>query len=363
MRLLWLPWKFIIRRAARAHGFLDPFALLAHLRRFAQPSEVSEPTELLRAGAVLHARGLINSRVIQHNLDWVWPYWVERQFDPEDDSFVPRAFSVTHINLTHRNWTAIGLPDSTELPIVDPRGLVTPFLDRWSLDGWVVTEDGRSLLPSRAKEATQVLKFETGLAVTTSVAENGLCLDAFASVEPRSDIPTCQLGWEARSNVAGWLVIALRPCNPEGVSLTYSVRLSSDRMSWIVEKKPTIWFDAAADRHHICRYRAGDVYIHLNDLSEEQEGHCDIGMITAAAMFKLEPGEAREVNASIPLEQKSVDISRYEADAEDSWRSSLATLCKLSVPDKHLEFLYEAAVRTLILHSSADVHAGPYTYK
>ena len=83
----WFPWKFIIRRFAGAHGFIDPIALLSHLHRFGQPSEVAEPIELLRAGAIFHARGLINSRVIQHNLDWVWPYWVERQFDPRDEAF------------------------------------------------------------------------------------------------------------------------------------------------------------------------------------------------------------------------------------------------------------------------------------
>jgi hypothetical protein len=94
--LKWLPWRFVIRRVARAQGFLDPIALQARLQQFTQPSEVAEPIELLRAGAVFHARGLINSRVIQHNLDWVWPYWAERQFDPEDDAFVPRAFSITH---------------------------------------------------------------------------------------------------------------------------------------------------------------------------------------------------------------------------------------------------------------------------
>jgi hypothetical protein len=80
----WLPWRFVIRQAAQAHGFLDPIVLLDRFNRFAQPSEVREPIELLRAGVVLHARGRINSRVIQHNLDWVWPPWVERQFDPRD---------------------------------------------------------------------------------------------------------------------------------------------------------------------------------------------------------------------------------------------------------------------------------------
>ena len=132
----WLPWKFITKYVAQSQGFIDPIKLYARLQNFAQPSEVAEPIELLRAGVIMHARGLINSRAIQHNLDWVWPYWVKKQFNPLDNSFVPRAFSITHINLTHRNWSAIGLPGLDEVPIVDPRGLVTPFWDSWSLGRW-----------------------------------------------------------------------------------------------------------------------------------------------------------------------------------------------------------------------------------
>ena len=147
-----LPWKFIVKHAARRYGVLDPATLLARLRSFAQPSEVGEPLELLRAGIVFHARGLVNAKTIQHNLDWVWPFWVERQFNPEDPSFIPRAFSFSHINLTHRNWTAVGLPDIAAYPIVDPRGLVTPLHDGWSLDFWIVTDSGKVLLPSKLGE-------------------------------------------------------------------------------------------------------------------------------------------------------------------------------------------------------------------
>ena len=46
------------------------------LRGFSQQSEVGEPIELLRAGMLFHARGLVNTKAIQHYLDWVWPYWV-----------------------------------------------------------------------------------------------------------------------------------------------------------------------------------------------------------------------------------------------------------------------------------------------
>ncbi|MFO8050044.1 MAG: hypothetical protein R6U29_13505, partial [Desulfosudaceae bacterium] len=78
----WIPWRWIIKRAARSYGFIDPLVVLARLRKFSQPSEFEEPLELLRAGLVFHARGLVNAKSIQQNLDWIWPYWVERQFNP-----------------------------------------------------------------------------------------------------------------------------------------------------------------------------------------------------------------------------------------------------------------------------------------
>ena len=160
---------------------------------------------------VFHARGLINSRVIQHNLDWVWPYWVERQFDPHDISFVPRSFSITHINLTHRNWTAVGLPDFAELPLVDPRGLVTPFFDGWSLDAWVGARDGRLLVPSRAENADQRLSWEGGLAVSTHVKNNGLSLASRTDVVEHEGVPTLRWKLAALADAPGWIAVSLRP--------------------------------------------------------------------------------------------------------------------------------------------------------
>ena len=150
----WLPWRYIVRRVASSHGFLDPIDLLGQLHRFAQPSEVAAPLELLRAGVVFHARGLMNTGAIQHNLDWVWPFWVERQFDPRDEAFIPRAFSITHVNLTHRNWTAVGWPNCDTLPLVDPRGLLTPFWDGWSLDAWVFDNAGHHPYPRESSRSS-----------------------------------------------------------------------------------------------------------------------------------------------------------------------------------------------------------------
>jgi hypothetical protein len=357
--LKWLPWRFFIRRIARAHGFLDPVALLARLHRFAQPAEVAEPVELLRAGVVFHARGLINARVIQHNLDWVWPWWIERQFDPEDDAFVPRAFSITHVNLTHRNWTAIGLPDVDELPIVDPRGLLTPLYDGWSLDAWVMGDDGRRLLPSRTERATQHWDLSEGLAVITETAQNGLSLRNHASVQLESGVPVCQLQLSAGSDQSGWLVLALRPYNPEGISFIHQVELSSERTTWSIDGQAAVTFNVPAERHHVEDYRAGDVAIHLQDRQEETAGVCEVGMVTAAALFRLAPGQERDLEVRIPLAHNT----HPQPVSGITWQEALQGCCQLRVADEKVQFLYDAALRTLILHSPADVYPGPYTYK
>ena len=356
--LKWLPWRFILRRAARAHGFLDPIAVMARVQQLAQPSEVEQPIELLRAGVVFHARGLINSRVIQHNLDWVWPYWIERQFDPEDPSFVPRAFSATHINLTHRNWTAIGLPNIDALPIVDPHGLLMPHFDGWTLDGWVVSDDGERLLPSKAANCEQSLDMDRELAVTSKVAADSMSLTSKAWVDVERGVPVCRLELHATSDQGGWLVIALRPYNPEGISFIHRIALNGERDGWIIDDRDTVRFDLKADRHHVSDYRHGDVAIHLDDLDDETEGACDVGLATAAAMFRIEPGQNRQVALRAPLE-------RTESSTRPSlrWMAALDGCCRLTIPDDKAAFLFDAALRTLVLHSPLDVYPGPFTYK
>lgn len=364
MRLGWLPWKFVIRRIARAHGFLDPIVVLSRLRGFTQPSEVAEPVELLRAGVVLHARGLINSRVIQHNLDWLWPYWVERQFDPKDDAFVPRAFSITHINMTNRNWTAVGLPDLDALPIVDPRGLVTPHLDGWSLDAWVVADDGRMLLPSREKQVVQTLRMEAdGLAVTTDTKKDDLLLAVEACVTDHLGAPALRMRMTGVAEGAGWLVLSLRPYNPEGVQFIHKAHLTDDGHGWrihsgLLDAGQVVRFDQKVSRHLVSDYARGDVHIHLNELENRSSGKCDVGMLTAAAMFRIEPGSPTQVTATVPLTLK--EESRHPAV---SWTHALAGTARLDIPDARYRFLYDAALRTLILHSPDDVYPGPYTYK
>lgn len=357
----WLPWRLILRRAARSQGFLDPIELMARLRRFAQPSEVAEPIELVRAGIVFHARGLMNTKVIQNNLDWVWPYWVECQFDPRDDAFIPRAFSVSHINLTHRNWTAVGYPDCAELPIVDPRGLLTPLYDGWSLDGWVIDDAGRSLLPSSAAASEQRLDLDPVPSVTTETRADGMSLVSSAAVELERGRPVCRMHLTGAADTRAWLVLALRPQNPEGVSFIHEVALSTDRHIWTVDDQHTVEFSAPAERHLLSEYHDGDVFRHLqagDDEAGQDTIRCHVGMATAAALFRIEAGGETRVSASIPLPR-----SRDSSLPDDAWKTLRESACKLDCPDPRYQFLFDAAVTSLILHSPGDVYPGPYTYK
>src|SRR5688572_11774584 len=257
--LSWIPWQAVLSRVARGYGFIDPVTVLRRLRAFAKPSEVGEPIELLRAGVVFHARGLVNTRAIQFNLDWVWPYWVEQQFNPHSVSFIPRAFSFSHINLTHRNWTAVGMPDVPHYPIVDPRGLVTPLFDGWSLDFWIVG-DGSPLLPSRCERVEQALRLGENLVVQTRVSEAVRSIESEVWMERDGSKTSCVIHLNAHGAGNDRLIVAARPYNPEGVSFIDSIAFASDQRSWTINGIDVVEFARAPERCAGSCYESGDVF-------------------------------------------------------------------------------------------------------
>ena len=121
---------------------------LSTFQRLGETFEVQLPSELLPVGARTLLRALRTRSAAQLGVDWVWPYWLHRQLDPAAPAFVPRGHLPFLVNLTQRNWTMVGNVGSPWEPIVDPRGLVTPWFDGWSLDWWIGADD-RWHLPSR----------------------------------------------------------------------------------------------------------------------------------------------------------------------------------------------------------------------
>lgn len=360
MWLKWLPWRLVVSGLARSHGFLDPLAVLANLRGFAAPSEVMEPLELLRAGVVMHARGLINTRAIQHNLDWVWPYWVERQFDPHDPSFVPRAFSLTHINLTHRNWTAVGVPGYELYPLVDPRGLVTPFFNGWSYDIWLSSSSEEELLPSRADSAFQQLQCEERLKVHTEVRGPDLAIESETWADTRADDLVCRTRLQVSTTRPALLVISVRPYNPEGISFIRAIAHTSDLRTLKVNGDQLLQLSHPAERVLYSTYRRGDVhrFLHRSDNMEDKSSVlCDVGLATAAAVFPLAAGarQTMEVSTLLAPVSRSSHVS-VSASAPGGY-------CEALLHNSRYTELFRSSARVLELLAPNEVFAGPYTYR
>jgi hypothetical protein len=359
-----LPWKYLVRRILRRYGFVDPFALLTRLEGFAQPSEVNVPVELLRAGVAFHARGLLNTRVIQHNLDWVWPYWVREQFDPHSESFVPRAFSATHINLTHRNWTGVGVPGCWAMPVVDPRGLVTPFRDQWSVDAWFFADGGAEILPAYAASVDQRLDPNDGITLRTIAERDGKRLSLSVSAEEAGGAPWCVLEAVVRTDEPGWLAFAVRPFNPEGVSLIETIEVRADGAAVAINDRPCIRFERAPDRFLASTYEGGDVHRGIRERAPAAGIECPVGMASAAGLFRVEAGGAAPVRMRIDLsDEKQEPIAGGGAGRLTSWADALAGAAKLEAPEARFQELYDAALRTLVLLSPEEVYPGPYTYR
>ncbi|TYB33390.1 MAG: hypothetical protein FXF49_06545 [Flexistipes sinusarabici] len=363
MLIRWLPWKFIIKRAAKSHGFLDPLTLMAKLRRFGHPSEVQEPIELIRAGVLFHARGLVNTRVIQYNLDWVWPYWINKQFRPEDESFIPRGFSFSHINLTHRNWTAVGSPNEPHYPIVDPRGLLTPYYDGWSIDFWLLKKDGNMLIPAHMDNVHQTLEYEDNIRVKTEIEESHRKISSDIFVEGKNGKYTIFSDVKVSGERGDKIICSIRPYNAEGVQFVEKIEYERDGNNFLVNESSKVYFDKVPDKIFFSDYHDGDVYYKINGEESGNSVICNIGMATAAAVFVLDENES-ELSVTLPLKCKHRKKESYPpVDVAGEWNSLMSETAKLDIPDEKIQFIYDASVRTLLLLTADEAYPGPYTYK
>src|SRR2546421_2576742 len=140
---------WMLRRAMGRLRITDDIVrYLSTFQRLGETVEVEVPGELLPVGARTVFRAVRTRAAAQLGMDGVWPWWLERQLDPRSPAFVPRGHLPLLTNVTGRAWTMVGNPGSSRKAIVDPRGLITPWYDGWSLDWWVEADDGWHL-PSR----------------------------------------------------------------------------------------------------------------------------------------------------------------------------------------------------------------------
>jgi hypothetical protein len=306
---------WMLRRAMGRLRITDDIVrYLSTFQRLGETVEVELPGELLPVGARTVFRAIRTRAAAQLGVDWVWPYWLDRQLDPRSPAFVPRGHLPVLTNVTSRNWTMVGNVGSPREAIVDPRGLVTPWYDGWSLDWWVGADD-RWHLPSRDTGVRQrlvgnapvvetVVRVPGGEVAHRVYAVAGLPAgvgagDGAAEAASAGELAVVEV--ENASPVPVVVALAVRPYNPEGLAVVERIALHHRTVT--VDGRPALLLPKPPARLAASTFRSGDS---VNTVVAGRAGsefpeplRCEVGMAQAAFLFPL-PHRAT-LRAAMPL--------------------------------------------------------------
>lgn len=124
----------------------------------------------------------------------------------------------------------------------------------------------------------------------------------------------------------------------------------------MINSRDSLRLDQVPDRIRFSNYSQGDVSAYLNGPSKGHFIECPIGMATAAACFRFDGTHAAQIEARMELRQEKtkIRVSVAKQEKKKGWADYMNDSADLQVPDEKIRFLYEAAVRTLILLSADE---------
>ncbi len=357
-------------RVTDAKNFMDS---IAHLGR---PSEHTVPQELIPMAAREATRGFYNMQFFQSNRDWVFPYWAERQFDPNSSSFIPRM-NYIGLNLTHRNWTAIGNLGGVHEPVVDQRGLVSFWDGSWSLDTWLRLGD-ELICPSRLPEVGQSIDECAPCVITEFKTDQVFVeLETFAcrirGVEAvLHQIRTHNL---TKESLSPKIYFSIRPYSPEGVCLVHDIRYF-DEGYFSINGNLGLVFMENPSRVHCSDVQQGDCSFFTGSTEAKSEIHCKAGMANAFAEFApvIPAGGVSEFLAVIPIDPASskskkakelrrIDYRDHKTRLKSQWTEKVNEGMTIEIPDEEFEESFYVNKAYLCLLDDGDsICPGPLTY-
>jgi hypothetical protein len=368
-----------LRRALGRFRITDDIVRhLSTFQRLGETVEVELPGELLPVGARTVFRAVRTRAAAQLGVDWIWPYWLERQLDPASPAFTPRGHLPVLTNVTSRNWTMVGSLGSSREAIVDPRGLVTPWFDGWSLDWWIGADD-RWHFPSRESSVRQRLLDNSPVVETAMRVPSGDAVQRVYGVPGDEDL--CIVEIENRSPIPFAVALAVRPYNPEGLAVVERIGLVDNAVT--VDGRPALLFPKAPARMAASTFHEGDVVGTVTSgtagTTFPRQHRCDVGLAQAAFIFPL--AHTAILRVAIPLQparrtrRKGLALRRVErmpdlpkalpsADAvAKGWAAQARRGMQLDLPPGRLaDAVHANRCFMLLFHDGADITPGPYTY-
>lgn len=281
--------RFLRRLFGRFSSFLrlhpDVEPLIAGGFRLTNPLSAAYPSENLPFASRVIASGMWNYCFFQFYRHFAGPYWVERQYNPADPSFIPRASSMLSLNLTHRTWMGLRSPGGTRFSMVDPAGSFSPMAGSYSIE-FAVREGSKLLLATRGDLKVKQKPFkDMPVAKTEYSSRKGF--SATWIVAGCADQP----GWvysriEYDAPGPCEIVIGIRPFNPEGAALITDLQLHMEPQGAVlaINKNRDIFLRKSPDEVRFSNLKTGDAYF-----ESEPHGivHCPHGIATGCIIYRV----------------------------------------------------------------------------
>lgn len=362
--------SFLRRLISRAASFLrlhpDVQPLIAGGFRLTNPLAAAYPAENLSFASRVIASGMWNYCFFQFYRHFAGPYWVERQYNPADPSFVPRASSLLSMNLTHRTWMGLRSPRGACYSMIDPAGSLSPVAGSYSIE-MGVRADGRMLLATRGDLKVSQRPFKDLPAARSEYETRGVRLRwTVVGCADQADWIYSRVEFNVTRQVE--LVLGVRPFNQEGAALIHNLEMKMvpEGSVLYINKKPEIFFPQAPDELRFSNLEQGDAYFQTQPLGEV---HCSQGIATGALVYRINgSGIIHFYAKSNPAAPGSVPVS-FVSNEHELNRSLAAWEAKLE-PGAHFHCGRDSwnraakifASYVLSLQTGRDITPGVFTY-
>ena len=371
--------KTLLNSVAKRFGI--PQTALAYIKPITvagRQTKIGLPKDLISLNVLNLIRGIYNTIVFPCYSNWVWPYWVNQQFDSHKLSFIPRGFQIPAMNVANRNWTALGCLHDDKEAIIDPRGLVTAHIDGWSLDVMVVYEN-KLYAPSQLPSVKQRVLHGIPIIETAFEASNfQILITSFAAPLGNSHglIHHVTVTNHGQTGHDITILFSVRPYNPEGISLIHHLHFQGN--SFAVNGVPGPIF---CEKPHsvICsNLKQGDSclrYLHpVNELDTITDIYCDAGLATGTAAYELflNPDDQRTLECRIPMDKRYKQPINSYLDKDypyhlqmqtNLWKAKISSGMSISIPDKKLEKAFRTNMSYMLLfHDGDSITPGPFNY-
>ncbi|HEY6534033.1 MAG TPA: hypothetical protein VIY72_17115 [Acidimicrobiales bacterium] len=300
--------------------------------------------------------------------DELLPWWWQRQVDPGSPDVVPGPGSAE--SSTHRNWLLLGTVGGAERAAIDPKGLVTPWPDGWSLDWWVGADDTWHL-PAQASGVRQRLVGAAPVVETVLRVPGGEVVQRAWAVAAGTGVPeggAVVVELENASPVPVAVAFAVRPFHPLGRALVSSITFDGTTVSvdgrpaMILPKPPSRTAVGSAALDAVVPTIAGDAATAW----PEGGARCSAGRASAAFLFPL-PHTAT-VRVLLPLVSLRPAAARRRIDEPapepkrapewprvvSGWEAQTRRAPRLEIPEPRLGEAVAAARCALLLHAAGD---------